>query len=125
MPWKAVECDDYLKRKKDFNKKWPQEMMAIAANLATLFQSLNAGVKPEQLKNFGFVHSEPLGILAITERGVSKGTKPKAIRLYVYADQKTETAHLMLIGDKQPQNQAHDIKMCKKYVEDLTASRDA
>lgn len=125
MPWQVVECDDYLKRKREFNKKWPEEMVAIATNLATLFHSLNLGAKPEQLKSLGFVRSEPLGILAISERGVSKGTTPKALRLYVYPDEKTETAHLMLIGEKQPQTQSRDIKLCRKYVESVIASNAA
>jgi len=96
-------------------------MLAVASNLATLFQALNNGAKPEQLKTLGFVRSEPLGILAISEKGVSKGTKPKAFRLYVYPDDVTEIVHLLLLGEKQKQ-QSRDIKLCMEYVSNLIES---
>jgi len=123
MPWQIVECDDYLKRKKEFIKKWPQEMVAVANNLATFFLAVQAGAKTEQLKTLGFVRSEPLGILAITEKGVSRGTKPKAFRLYVYVDEDAQLIHLMIIGDKQPQRQSEDIRLCTNYVEGVISSR--
>lgn len=122
MPWQAVECDDYIKSKKEFIKKWLPEMMQVAANLRTLFLALHGGTKAEQLKNLSFVHSEPLGILAISEKGVAKSS-PKAFRLYIYPEYETELVHLMLIGEKQSKpSQNRDIQLCKTYVQGLIDS---
>jgi transcriptional regulator with XRE-family HTH domain len=56
MAWKFAPCTDYEKSKKDFVKKWRLEMLAVANNLQTLMQTLDRGVKPEQLKTSNSTH---------------------------------------------------------------------
>jgi hypothetical protein len=113
--WKPVPCEDYEKAKKDFVKKWRPEMLAVANNLQTLMQTLDRGVKPEQLKSLPFVHGEyPIGILSIDESGHEKKSKPKAIRLYVFPCESKQLLYVMLIGDKSEQHD--DVKLCKAFV---------
>lgn len=121
MAWHIVPSADYEKSVKDFEKKWPEELRAVASNLKTLFLAVEAGAKVEQLKTLGFVRSEPLGILAITERGCEKKTKPKATRLYVFVDDVKCQICVMLLADKS--SQSKDISLCKKYVQDRLAAR--
>jgi len=121
MTWKIIPCSDYEKDKKDFAKKWPDEMQAIAANLCTFFRAIDAGAKQEQLKTLGFVHSEPLGILALDERGCKKRTKRKALRLYIFVDDRAETIFVMLIGDKS--SQSRDIALCRGFVQPILDAR--
>ena len=80
--------------------------------------ALNLGGKVEQLKSqLSFVHPEPLGMLALDERGPGKGTKKKTLRLYVYPDIIDHTVYLMLLGDKS--SQPNDIALCKTFVLEL------
>jgi hypothetical protein len=116
MAWQIVPCSDYEKPKKEFTKKWPEEMRAVAANLRTLLLALENGAKSEQLKSLGFVHSEPMGILAIDERGCEKKTKPKAVRLYVFPDESESILYVMLLGDKSAQSK--DIALCKSFAQE-------
>jgi hypothetical protein len=85
MSWRISGCDGYLKRVKEFGKKYPHELRAVAQNLRTLMDALDLGTKPEQLKLLGFVHGNyDLGILSLDETGHDKPSKPKALRLYLY-----------------------------------------
>lgn len=89
--------------------------------MKTLVRAVEAGAKTEQLKSLGFVHSEPLGILAVTERGCEKKTKPKATRLYVFVDDIKCEICVMLLADKS--SQGKDIALCKKYVQEKLSER--
>lgn len=104
MTWKIVTTTDYEKARKEFAKKWPEELKGVGSNLRTLITALEVGTKAEQLKSLGFVHSEPSGILAITERGCEKKTKPKATRLYVFVDEVECEVWVMLLADKSSQS---------------------
>ena len=124
MAWHIVLSADYEKAAKQFAKKWPAELRAVANNLRTLVQAVEFGAKVEQLKSLGFVHSEPHGILAITERGCEKKTKPKATRLYVFVDDVECEICVMLLAEKASKSsQSKDISLCKKYVQDRVAAR--
>ena len=115
MAWEIVPCTDYEKAKKSFVKKWRPEMLAVANNLQTVMQTLDRGVKPEQLKTLSFVHGGyPLGILSIDESGHGKKTKPKAIRLYVFPCESEKLLYVMSLGDKSEQHD--DVKLCKTFV---------
>lgn len=95
--------------------------MAIANNVKTLFQSLDGGAKPEQLKLLGFVHGNyPLGILSIDQTGHEKATKPKALRLYVFPCEEEQVLYVMLLGDKAKQDE--HVKLCKDFVSKKLAS---
>ncbi len=119
--WTLISYQDYEKPKKQFNKKYREEMFAIAANLKTVVKAVENGSNLEQLKSLGFVHSEPLGIIAIDERGCEKRTKPKALRLYLFIDSVAHEIHVMLLGDKA--TKSGDILICKRSVQKLFDDR--
>lgn len=121
MGWTLVPCTDYEKRRGDFSKKWPHEMRAIANNFKTLVAAIEDGANPEQLKSLGFVHGNyPLGILSIDETGHEKGSKPKAIRLYLFPCTEESKLYVMLLGDKSKQSE--DVALCKNFVAKKLAS---
>lgn len=66
-----------------------------------------------------FIHIEPQGILAITEKGgqVDGKKRPKmaATRLYLYA--KDDTIHVLCLGTKD--SQKSDIQFCKQQIQNL------
>jgi hypothetical protein len=95
-------------------KDHPRELQAVLDNLDTYFKSLEAGVKPLQIKH-GFMHSEPLGAVAIDQKGGGKSLAQT--RLYVYPEPETETLHLITLGDKQ--SQKDDIATCRTFVTEL------
>ena len=83
-------------------------------NLATYFAALQCGNKPLQIK-YGFIHPEPLGVVALDQ---SKGGKNLAqTRLYLYPDTDDEILHLITLGDKD--SQKDDIKASREYVTQL------
>ena len=83
MTWKVVPYQDYEKPKKEYTKKYREEMMAIASNFRTLTLALEDGCKVEQLKKFGFVHSEPSEMIAIDETACDKKRNRK-LSGYIY-----------------------------------------
>lgn len=121
--WSLNPLPEFTKRADRFKKKWGHEIANVLINLATLLKSLNFGAKSEQLKQLGFVHSEPMGILAVDQKGKGKGAKLKPFRLYVFADERSKTLHLMTLGDKD--SQEDDIRQCKSFVEGLLQSTAA
>lgn len=114
--WSVEPSDEYLRRHKRFEKKRPRELAAMLHNLDVFTQALQSGAKPQNAK-FGFVHVEPLNVLAIDQKGGGAGLAQA--RLYVYAHTETLTVHLLTIGDKQ--SQSDDIAFCKEYVTGLLA----
>lgn len=119
--WTIESHDDVARTLKKFRKKWPHEVANVFANLDSVHKALEAGVKPEQLKRMGCVHSEPHGILAVDESGPGKGSKPKALRLYTYPDEDASTLHAIILGDKSTQSK--DIQDSVQIVRNLRANR--
>lgn len=115
--WSLNPLPEFSKRADRFKKKWGHEIANVIANLETLVNALKLGARPEQLKQLGFVHSEPMGILAIDQKGKGKGAKLKPFRLYVFPDERSKILHLMTLGDKDTQED--DIRNCKSFVEGL------
>jgi hypothetical protein len=115
--WTVRQNDDYIRRKKTFEKKRPRELMAVLDNLDTVLKSLNGGLKLEQVRTFGFAHHEPQGVLAVDQKGGGHGTKLAQTRLYVYANPKTQVMDLITIGDKG--SQERDIQTCKEFMQEL------
>ena len=118
MQWGNEWTGAAEKALKRFNKRWPHEVTNIGVNLALVLENLSDGVHPEQLKKLPGVRSEPDGILAIDESGPGKGTKMKALRLYVFPDTRSRQLHVIQLGEKTNQ-QSRDIAACKKYVSEL------
>ncbi len=79
------------------------------------FLALNQGAKLEQIK-FGFIHSEPRGVLAIDQKGGGAGLKQT--RLYTYPHRASQLVHLVTIGDKD--SPKADIKYASEFVHRLT-----
>ncbi|SRR6266478_6160339 len=115
--WNLNSLPDVQKKLDRFKKKWAHEMTNVFDNLDTFMEALNAGTKPEQLKQLGFVHSEPLGILAIDQRGPGKGSKLKQFRLYVFPEEDAEQLHLITLGDKD--SQQDDLNQSKSFAQGL------
>lgn len=116
--WTIIKSSEFDKSLQRFAKKWHQETINALTNVQVLLDALNDGVKPEQLKKFGFVHSEPKGIIAVDQKGPSKKTKMKALRIYLYAEHEAEELHVILVGDKSAQQR--DIRLTTNYVAHLT-----
>ncbi len=84
-------------------------------NLDTYLVSLNQGVKPMQLVKHSFVHNEQMGVHAIDQSPLKKGTK--SLRLYVYPEEERSILHLITFGDKD--RQSDDVNECCEYVAEL------
>jgi hypothetical protein len=112
--WTLESQDAWDRRLKQYAKKCARELAAALDNLDTFHKTLNTGVKPREAK-FGFIHPEPLGVLAIDQKG--GGPSLAQIRLYVYPDEDREVLHLLTLGDKN--SQTKDIVICKDYVAQL------
>lgn len=109
--WTIDPTPEWGRRLKFYEKKRARELIAALDNLDTFLKTLNGGVKPRQAK-FGFIHPEPLGILAVDQKG--GGANLAQLRLYVYPDDDKQVLNLLTIGDKNSQNA--DIKTCKDFV---------
>lgn len=125
MAWTDYTCDEFSERFKAFFKKNKLEAQGALANLNFFLEQLQDGRMPEQLKHeLSFVHSEPLGILAISEKhGARYATKPKPLRIYVFPSLPDSVLHILTMGDKS--TQSDDIKHCKQTVERLIAAAKA
>jgi hypothetical protein len=61
------------------------------------------------------MHHEPLGVVAIDQKGGGKSLAQT--RLYVYPDTETETLYVITLGDKG--SQKDDIATCRAFVNEL------
>lgn len=125
--WKPEFSDEFDRRVKKFGKDHPRELRVVSVNANKYFQALAQGAKPKQIQG-GWVHPEPMDVIAITEKGANEilGGKNKArglipMRLYVYPDMGTKTLHHITLGDKSTQHD--DIQYCKRYVEEINSKR--
>jgi hypothetical protein len=116
--WKLAPTDEYQRRHKRYVKDNPRELQAVLDNLDTYFKSLEAGVKPLQISH-GFMHNEPLGVVAIDQKGGGKSLAQT--RLYVYPEPETETLFVITLGDKR--SQKADIATCRDFVTELRKER--
>lgn len=116
--WRLVSHEDYGKRLKKTKDIHRQEVKNVLDNLQAFLDALNSDLKPQQIVR-GWLRQEPSGLRAIDESG--PGKHKKALRLYVYPDEEIEELHVLTLGDKA--SQRADIKLCKKFVEDLKKKR--
>ena len=114
MSWEIQKSDFFKSRFDRFQKKHPEEAKAVLNNLDTYFKVLCDGVNPLNIKA-GFIHDEPEGIKGIDQKG-GRG-KLMQTRLYVFPDTKTNTLHVISIGNKT--DQGADIKECRDYIKPL------
>ena len=112
--WSVSPSDDYVRRHKRYEKKHTRELSAVLDNLDTLLTALREGAKVQQVKA-GFLHPEPLGVLAIDQKGGGKALAET--RLYVYTEEDKEVLHIITLGDKR--SQPNDIALCRQFVAEL------
>lgn len=112
--WLFEFQDDFDKRRRKWPKKHKRELLAALNNLDTFAGALIAGQRPAEAR-FGFIHAEPMGVLAIDQKG--GGPNLKETRLYIYPDTSTELIHVITIGDKD--SQPDDIERCKAFMKEL------
>ena len=117
--WNVEPTNDFERRYRQFEKKNPNELRATLANLQRYIDALNEGGKPEIIQ-FGFIHREPQGVVAIDQKG--GGGNLKQTRLYAYAWMAGRVLHLITIGDKQ--SQKSDLALCKSFVTELRKFHD-
>ncbi len=109
--WEDKVSDEFERRLKRYGKDRPRETKFVLGNLESFREALNAGARSQDVRA-GFIHPEPGGILAITERGAGKNAIP--LRLYVYPDDDAQCLYLITLGDKK--SQTDDIQFCKKSL---------
>jgi len=109
--WVIKRTEEYINRSREYEKKHRRELAAVLNNLDIFLETLNNGVKPREAK-FGFIHPEPIGVLAIDQKRGGPGLAET--RLYVYPDETRKVLYLLTLGDKKTQSQ--DIKNCKGFV---------
>jgi hypothetical protein len=112
--WQIRETEEYVRKLKQFSKKYRRETQAMLANLDTYFVSLQNDIHPRQIRH-GFTHEETHGAIAIDQKGTEG--KPAQTRLYVYPDPDTKTLYLITIGDKK--SQRDDNATCRELILDL------
>lgn len=112
--WTIETSDEYDRRLKWWTKKRKPELAATLDNLDTLFFGLQSGLTLAQIRTFGFIHPEPMGILAVDQSGGSGGVKLRQTRLYTYPDERRTVLELIVLGDKETQTE--DINYAKEYV---------
>src|SRR5437868_793450 len=102
--WTLVRTPEWDRRRKNYEKKHQRELIAVLDNLDTFVRTLNHGVKPRDAK-FGFIHPEPLGVLAIDQKG--GGPNLAQTRLYVYPDEEHHALHILTLGEKKHAKNRH------------------
>jgi hypothetical protein len=112
--WSLKPEAEFGKRATKWPKKHHRELLAVYDNLDTFATALRSGAKLEQIK-FGFMHSEPRGIIAIDQKGGGAGLKET--RLYLYPNKSSQVVHLITLGDKSTQKA--DIQYACDFVGDL------
>ncbi len=115
-PWQIEYTDKYEKKLKWYEKKHPNELLAVLDNLDTYFKALQLTGNPLQVKT-GFIHNEPKGIKALDQKGGKQKTKLKQTRLYIFSYTEENVLYVLTIGDKQSQKE--DIKWCQGYVKKI------
>lgn len=120
--WEMQTSADVEKRARRLSKTHRQELTNVFDNLAAYIGDLRKGLKPQQI-NRGHIHNELHGVKALDESG--PGKHEKAIRLYIYPDEDTETLYVLTIGDKDKRSQQNDIKSCSEFVKGLLKDRDS
>ena len=119
MLWQLEDLPEFGRTLKQYEKKSAPEVAQLLANLDAVHQALNLGAKAEALHG-GHVHREPVGIIAVDQRGGS--AKGLELRLHAYPCAASSTLYLLRIGDKS--SQQRDINWCRDWVKRLRQETD-
>jgi len=120
----SIEITEQCERDfKNYQKKRPLEFQAVMQNLEKYHTALAEAAHP-RLVQFGFLHEEPKGILAIDQSGggVKKG-KLQQTRLYTYAVLESNVLHLLCMGSKT--TQPKDIRFATARVDSIRSASGA
>ena len=112
--------EDYENKIIDYNKKRPNELVAVVANLSKYQNMLNMLGHPQKITG-KYVHKESIGIKGLDESG-SGLRKLQVTRLYIYPSVSTKMIHLLTIGNKKSQKK--DIKICENYVNQIRSEEN-
>ena len=116
--WKPQPEAEYERRARKWPKKYQAEFTATHINLDTFLKALMGGAVVEQIQ-FGFMHREPRGVIAIDQKG-GRGSL-KQTRLYTYPNKGSQVLHLITLGDKSTQKS--DIRYACEFVDSLLGSQ--
>ena len=89
-------------------------MAAILNNIGR-YLKLIAASKNSRAVQAGFLHHEPMGIVAVDQKG--GGPNLEETRGYTYADDEKKVLYLITLGNKS--SQSSDIELAKGFVTSL------
>ena len=112
--WQIEPTTQWQRDVRFYEKKHPNELAAVLRNLERFVNQLQLARNSRSVAA-GYLHQEPLGIVAIDQKG--GGGNLQETRLYVFADDETQLIHLITIGNKN--TQPSDIALSKDFVERL------
>lgn len=101
---------------KKYQKKRPNELLAVMDNLDTYCEALDK-VKNHLNVKAGFIHKERKGIIAIDQKGGGRKQKLRQTRLYIFVNNDTKILYVLTLGDKN--SQKNDIVYCRSMVEKI------
>jgi hypothetical protein len=113
--WQVTPTTTWEKAAKHYEKKHPREFGALLRNLERYLTQINGAPNARSVKA-GYLHDEPLGIVAIDQKG--GGASLQETRMYVYAHEAEKVLYLITIGNKS--EQPSDIELSKEFVASLT-----
>jgi hypothetical protein len=70
--WEELPADEFVRKLRRWPKKHKRELAAMLSHVEVIVMALQDGAKVEHL-DFGFVHHEPGGVLALDQRGGGSG----------------------------------------------------
>lgn len=115
-----IQVEDTCSRKlKKYEKKCPNELRSVKANLARYFEVIKRGVHP-QFVTAGYIHNEGKGVKALDQKG--SDLELRETRLYVYPDLDQKILYLITIGDKK--SQSDDIKLSHSFIKKLKGTKN-
>ena len=112
--WTIETSTQWERDFKHYEKKHPRELAAVLRNLERYHELLNAA-KNARAVQAGFLHPEPLGIVAVDQKGGGSGLQET--RLYTFAQDDRQILWIITLGNKQ--SQAGDIRLAKEFVTHL------
>jgi len=112
--WETELTTAWERDEKHYAKKRPKELAAILNNIGR-YLKLIAASKNSRAVQAGFLHPEPMGIMAVDQKG--SGPNLEETRGYTYADDEKKVLYLITLGNKS--NQSSDIDLAKRFVASL------
>jgi len=116
VKWVTETTDKFERKYKEYEKKHKFELQAVLVNLNKYFEALQEIGNPKVIKA-GYIHPEPMGIIAIDQKGGKKKVKLKETRLYLYCGVENNIVYLITLGDKK--SQSKDIEYSKSFVKKI------